>query len=143
MSANESGILNDIRDHEVAHRDFLREALGDKGIGNLKVDFSVVNFSNRRSVLTTARTFEDLGVSAYNGAGKLLKSSDYLAAAGKIVSVEARHAATIRHMLQPLSEAFSGSDVVDGNGLDKARSPSAVLKAVKPFIKTPVTMSSL
>ena len=50
-------------------------------------------------VLTTARTFEDLGVSAYNGAGQLLALSPFLNHAGKIVSVEARHAATIRNLL--------------------------------------------
>ena len=116
----------------------MQKALGDKAIGDLKVDFSAVDFSSRKSVLTTAQTFEDLGVSAYNGAGRLLKNSDYLLAAGKIVSVEARHAATIRDLLHPLSSAFAGSDVVDGNGLDKMRPPAAVLKAAKPFIRSRV-----
>jgi hypothetical protein len=63
--------------------------------------------------------------------------------AGKIVSVEARHAATIRDMLRPNSTAFSGSDVVGKNGLDVARSPGAVLKAAGPFIKTKVTAMHL
>ena len=107
------------------------------------MDFSAVNFASRASVLNTAKTFEDLGVSAYNGAGRLLQNGDYLLAAGKIVSVEARHAATIRDMLRPNSTAFAGADVVNKNGLDVARPPAAVLKAAEPFIKTPVTAMHL
>lgn len=139
----EMSVLTDIRDHEVAHVDFLADALGDKGVGELSVDFSAVDFTNKHSVLETARTFEDLGVSAYNGAGKLITTPDYLVAAGKIVSVEARHAAAIRDLLQPNSVAFAGPDVVDDNGLDVVNEPAAVLAAAGPFITTEFTANSL
>jgi hypothetical protein len=135
--------LTDIRDHEVEHRDFLKKALGDKAIPDLEVDFSAVDFSDRKSVLTTAMTFEDLGVGAYNGAGKLIENVDYLAAAGKIVSVEARHAAAIRDLLNPDSVSFAGDDVVDKNGLDVAYEPAEVLPKADPFIVTDVTAMSL
>ena len=140
MSADEKTLLGDIMDHEVAHRDFLKKALADKAIPDLEVDFSAVDFKSRKSVLTTAMTFEDLGVGAYNGAGKLIKSPDYLAAAGTIVSVEARHAAAIRDLLNMNSVAFAGDDVVDPkSGLDVAYTPAEVLPKAKPFIKTDVT----
>ena len=139
----EKTALTDIRDHEVEHREFLKKALADKAIPALEVDFSKVDFTKRESVLGTAKVFEDLGVSAYNGAGKLIKNPDYLLAAGKIVSVEARHAATIRDLLQPASIAFAGMDVVDKNGLDGAKAPADVLKAAGPFIKTEVTANSI
>jgi hypothetical protein len=139
ITEDETSWLTDIRDHEVEHRDFLKDALGDKAIPDLEVDFSAVDFTSRDSVLTTAKTFEDLGVAAYNGAGKLIENGDYLLAAGKIVSVEARHAAAIRDLLQPNSVAFAGDDVVDENGLDGAKEPADVLKAADPFIKTEVT----
>ena len=139
----ELALLTDIRDHEVTHREFLKGALGGKRIPDLEVDFSAVNFSSRKSVLTTARTFEDLGVSAYNGAGQLLRNPDFLVAAGRIVSVEARHAAVIRNVLAPFSEAFAGDDVVDENGLDVVRLPSEVLPAADPFIVTPVSANQL
>ncbi|MGJ8528729.1 ferritin-like domain-containing protein [Maritalea sp.] len=142
MSDAEMQILTDIRDHEIDHRDFLKGALGEKAIPALEVDFSAVDFSSRDSVLETAKTFEDLGVSAYNGAGKLIKNPDYLLQAGRIVSVEARHAAAIRDLLLPLSVAFAGPDVIDGNGLDVAREPAEVLAAAGPFIKTDVTAKS-
>jgi len=143
MSADEKTILTDIMDHEVAHRDFLKKALADKAIGDLEVDFSAVDFTKRDSVLTTAKTFEDLGVSAYNGAGKLIKNPDYLLAAGRIVSIEGRHAAVIRDLLQPNTASPSGGDIIDKNGLDVVNEPKTVLKAAGPFIKTAFTAKSL
>lgn len=142
-TAEETQILTDIRDHEVIHRDFLKAALADGAIPDLAVDFTNVDFADRTSVLETARTFEDLGVSAYNGAGQLLESGDFLLLAGKIVSVEARHAAAIRDLLNPLSADFAGDDVVDEQGLDQSRSPAQVLPLADPFITTPIDASGL
>ena len=45
-----------------------------------------------------AVTLEDTGVSAYNGAAPMIKSTEVLAAAGAIVQVEARHAAALRFL---------------------------------------------
>jgi hypothetical protein len=143
MTAAEEQILTDLRDHEVAHRDFFKAALGTSAIANLEVDFSSVNFSNRSSVLATAKTFEDLGVSAYNGAGKLLTDVNLLLIAGKIVSVEARHAAAIRSLINPNSADFSGDDIVDANGLDVQRLPGDVLMLASPFIKTKINANNL
>ncbi len=143
LSAEEKLFLNDIQKHEVAHRDFFKANLGGNAIQDLEVNFSSINFTSRDSVLATAKAFEDLGVSAYNGAGKLLVSSDYLLVAGKIVSVEARHAATIRHLLNKFSSDFAGLDVVDGNGLDVSRTPAQVLAIAKTYLKTPLNANNL
>lgn len=144
MSSTERTVLTDIRDHEIAHREFFKAALGRNAIPGLQVNFTAINFGSRDSVLGTAKTFEDLGVSAYNGAGQLLQKGDFLLIAGKIVSVEARHAAAIRDLLQPMSAFFSGDDVTDpATGLDPARLPSQVLPLVAPFIRTPITANGL
>ncbi len=136
MNSAERAILTDIRDNEIAHREFFKAALGKKAIPALQVNFTTINFGSRDSVLNTARTFEDTGVSAYNGAGQLLKNPEFLLIAGKIVSVEARHVATIRDLLQPMSAYFSGDDVTDPRtGLDPARLPAQVLPLVAPFIR--------
>lgn len=135
ISGDEMILMEDLRNHEVAHRDFLKAALGKDAIIDLTFDFSAVDFSNRESVLSTAKVFEDLGVAAYNGAGRLLKNPDLLTIAGKIVSVEARHAAAIRSILDSDPQSFSGPDVVDSvNGLDRAFSPEMVIEAASPFI---------
>src|SRR3978361_2381056 len=99
MTATETSYLTDIRDHEIAHREFFKTALGANAITSLEVNFSSINFASRDSVLGTSKAFEDLGVSAYNGAGRLLTSPANLLLAGKIVSVEARHAALIRDLI--------------------------------------------
>jgi hypothetical protein len=141
MSEMEKSYLTDIRDHEIAHREFFKAALAAKAIQPLEVNFSAIDFSDRTSVLGTAKAFEDLGVSAYNGAGKLLSNPDYLTLAGKIVSVEARHAAWIRDMVT--AGSFADMTAVDSNGLDKARTPEEVLSIAGAFLKTKINASNL
>lgn len=132
----ERQILTDIRDHEIVHRELFKAALGSAAIPGLTPDFSSINFSSRASVLGTARVFENIGVSAYNGAGQYIMTPDYLVLAGKIVSVEARHAAIIATLLEPQSRLFAGDDVVFPNsGLEEIRVPSEVLAIVAPYIK--------
>ena len=141
MSSAENSYLTDIRDHEIAHREFFKTALGAKAIQALEVNFDSINFNDRNSVLGMSKVFEDLGVSAYNGAGKLLADPTYLLLAGKIVSVEARHAALIRDLLQ--ANSFAGNDSIDANGLDMARTPNQVLGIAAPYIKTKLNASNL
>ena len=134
FAANEQRILTDLRDHEIVHREFFAAALGTFKIPNLTPNFSSVNFADRASVLGTARAFEDLGVSAYNGAGRYLRSAVYVTLAGKIVSVEARHAAAIRDLLEPRTGAFAP------NAFDAGATPAAVLAAADPFIVQTITV---
>lgn len=143
ITDDEQTVLNDVRDHEVIHRIFYSNALGQDAIPSLEFDFSSVDFNNRESVLATARAFEDLGVAAYNGAGSLLENPDFLVAAGKVVSVEARHASAIRDLIDPQSASAIGADVLDDDGLDQALSPAEVLEAADPFIVTPLDTSGL
>jgi rubrerythrin len=130
----EGQYFRDLAAHEGIHRDFLAAAIPSLDgtlIPNLEVDFSGIDFSNREQVLGIAKTLEDTGVSAYNGAGIFLQNPDLLTIAGKIVSVEARHAASIRSLVNPGSTDFAGDDVVDPmTGLDVAVPPADVLAAV-------------
>ncbi|MES2733213.1 MAG: ferritin-like domain-containing protein [Bacteroidota bacterium] len=144
MTAAEATLLTEIRDHEAIHRDFFKVALGSSAIQDLEVNFSSIDFTKRESVLKTAQALEDTGVKAYNGAGKLLVKVDYLLIAGKIVSVEARHAAAIRDLLQPNSAYFAGDDAVEPTkGLDAALTPAEILVIAGPFIKTKINASNL
>ncbi len=128
MSTSEKLLLTDVRDHELVHRDFFAAALGSARIPDLTPNFGAIDFGSRSSVLRTARTFEDLGVAAYNGAATYIKSERYLIIAGKIVSVEARHASAIRDLLEPRTRLFAP------DAFDNAFSPTAVLAAAGPFI---------
>ena len=113
--------------------------LGANALTNLEVDFSSIDFGSRTSVLGAAKAFEDLGVSAYNGAGALIKDPLYLTLAGKIVSVEARHAALIRDLLN--NGTFA--DDLDMNALDIHKLPPAVLAIAGKYIKTKINVSGL
>lgn len=132
VSGEEEELLRDIKRHEVVHREFFRVALGGARIPALAVDFSSVDFRSRDSVLGTARAFEDTGVGAYNGAAQFLRNNDYLEVAGKIVSVEARHASAIR-------DVFGRSFAPDA--FDPAFTFERVLQLVNPFIATRITLT--
>jgi serine-rich repeat adhesion-like glycoprotein len=114
-------LAEDEQQHVEALTATIRE-LGGKPVAEPKFDFP---YSDTAGFLRLAQTFEDTGVSAYNGAAPSIKSKEVLGAAGSIVQVEARHAAAIRlqNGEQPSPEAFDPS-------LDEAQ----VLKAVKPFL---------
>lgn len=147
-------VLTDLRNHEVIHREVLRRALGNNAIANLALDQSTVNtaLASTESIMKTAEQFEDLGVAAYNGAGKYLTTAANLTLAGKIVSVEARHAAAIRDMREGMGVSggvlagtrFAGSDVVTATGLDVKLEPSAVLTRViaTGFLDTDVSIGT-
>lgn len=136
----ERSLLADIYHHEVIHRDFLAQALGTARIANLGVDFGDA-LANRTNVFNAAMEFEDLGVAAYNGAGQYLEDPNNLLLAGKIVSVEARHAAAIRDTIDTTGRLFAGNDVVDANGLDRAMEPSQVLPVAGMFVTTTINVT--
>ncbi|MGN6202329.1 MAG: ferritin-like domain-containing protein [Solirubrobacterales bacterium] len=96
--------------------------LGGKPVAKPKFDFP---YSGTGGFLKLAQTFEDTGVSAYNGAAPMIKSKEVLTAAGSIVQVEARHAAAIRlqNSEEPAPAAF-----------DTPLDEKQVLKAVEPFL---------
>ncbi|WP_443946511.1 ferritin-like domain-containing protein [Pedobacter sp. AW1-32] len=139
--------FQDIQFHEIAHREFFKNALSTAAIGSLEVDFSSIDFTSASSVLSAAMTFEDLGVAAYNGAGVRITTTDYLVLAGKIVSVEARHAAYIRDIISNGSFAdlttltALGANVA--GGLDGALTPDKVLAAAGKYIKTKINVINL
>ena len=145
----ERNYFRDIQQHEIAHREFFKNALSTAAIGSLSVDFSSINFADRTSVLNAAITFEDLGVAAYNGAGVRIQDPAYLVIAGQIVSVEARHAAAVRDMrsngsfadLSNLQSSGLGADAA--KGLDGALTPDKVLAAAGKYIKTQINVINL
>ncbi len=116
-----------INKDEAEHVSALKATVSDQGGTPVEapgVDFGDA-FANQDSFLELAQTFEDTGVSAYNGAGPAFKSKELLATAGTIVQIEARHAAAIRLLNgeTPAPESFDPT-------LDMAQ----VLKAVDPFV---------
>ena len=128
LSSEVKSLATEIHQNEAEHVEALQatiKQLGGKPVKAPGVDFGKA-FANEKSFLKLAQTFEDTGVSAYNGAAPEIQSTEVLAAAGGIVQVEARHAAAIRLLRgeNPAPDAFDMTLTVD-----------EVLEAVKPFVK--------
>jgi hypothetical protein len=86
-----------VRDHELAHVDFLLDVLGRDAIAKPTFDFKGTT-TDANQFAATAMVLEDLGVMAYDGQAFKLRPAT-LTAAATIVSVEARHAAWIRRII--------------------------------------------
>ncbi|WP_262922287.1 ferritin-like domain-containing protein [Hymenobacter sp. 5414T-23] len=149
FTAEDKAAFVDLRDHEVIHREFFRYALGtnayDSGGTSITFDFSSFALTTRAGVYAAARTLEDTGVAAYNGAAKLIADTTTLRLLAKIASVEARHAAFVRDQVQPGS--FAASDVVadsgDAAGLDTAKTPLEVVELIAKFVPATIVATSL
>jgi rubrerythrin len=150
FTAADKAAFVDLRDHEVIHREFFRYALGANAYDTslspaLAFDFSSFTLTTRAGVYAAARTLEDVGVAAYNGAGKLVIDTATLRMLGKIASVEARHAAFVRDQAQPGS--FAASDVVtetgEAAGLDIVKTPTEVVALIAKFVPATLVVTNL
>lgn len=122
------GYLSAIRDHEVTHVGFLQTALGAAAAPACTFDFSK-GLTNVGTFLATARTLENTGVMAYDGAIRYIVAGDNKQAGAQIATVEARHAAYLNLITRqsPFPSAF-----------DTGKKPSEIVAAVQAtgFIKT-------
>ncbi len=144
MSSYERQLFADLKGHEITHREFYRYSLGGFGlIPDLTLDFSSIDLKSRFSVITASRMFADLGTAAYNGGGKYLTDPINLAISGKLVSLEARHAAVLREILLPNTDAFAGDDAINENGLDLKYEPREVLPMAQKFVKEIIDPTNL
>ena len=127
LSSDVADLAKLVGDHEAEHVTGLTQAIEDLGGKPVKapaVDFGDA-FSSEEAFLALAITFEDTGVSAYNGAAPMIESKDILATAGTIVQIEGRHAAAIR---------FAAGEPPAPNAFDPTLTIDEVLKAVEPFV---------
>jgi len=104
-------------EHEAAHVDALDGTIRSLGAEPVAAQesYSFPAFDSREAILNFAKTAEDIGVGAYQGAAAAIDNKDILAAAGSIVQVEARHAAIVNLLLgqKPVPSAVTSSLTVD------------------------------
>lgn len=132
-NAPERLVLDDLYYHEVIHREFLKAALTKAGatpIPDLVIDFSSIDFTSRSAVLAAAVYFEDLSSSAYIAVGQRFVSPANLFIVSKIASVEARHAAVMRDLVQEGN--FAGSDILS-TSIERYVFPREVVLAINRY----------
>jgi Ferritin-like domain len=129
LGTEQKKVAQEIGSNEKDHVESLMGAIAD--LGGMPVKAPAVDFGSavksQSGFLKLAQTFEDTGVSAYNGAGPMLQSKDLLAVAGAIAQVEARHAARIR--------LFNG-ELPAPDPFDPPLKMDEVLKAVQPYVRS-------
>jgi hypothetical protein len=138
-------ILQEIAENERDHVRFLRDALGPSAVAKPAINLDALGaVTSINNFLVLARAFEDVGVSAYGGAAKLISNMNTLEAAARIALTEAYHAGNIRLVV---AQRGIPTQMLDGNdypppptgtkyfttsriGLAKIRTPSMVLAIV-------------
>jgi hypothetical protein len=145
FGASTMAIMKEVADNERNHVQLLRDALGPAAVAKPAINLDALGaFATDREFLALARAFEDVGVSAYGGAARLIQNPDTLEAAARIALTEAYHAGNIRLII-----ALKGieTQMLDANdypppptgykyfttsrvGLAKIRTPSMVLAIV-------------
>jgi hypothetical protein len=93
--------------HEATHVQALKKVLGRAAVAKPRFNFHGTT-SNQAKFQKTAIALEDTGVAAYKGQAPLIQATSILKAALSIHTVEARHAAWIRHIAgaAPAPSAF-------------------------------------
>ena len=117
--------FNLIRDHEQTHVDRLTEVITDLGgepVSGLEFEFP---FETVQQYFVLAQTFENLGVSAYDGAIALIDNPDLQTAGATIATVEARHASYLNIL---------NADVPFPMAFDEPKTMEEVLAAAGQFI---------
>jgi hypothetical protein len=127
LSGQAQSLAKMFGDEESQHVDALTKAIKAAGGMPAKKPKFVFPVTDQASFLKLAYVLENTGVGAYNGAGPSLSNPQYLAAAGSIVQVEARHAAAIG--------LLTNQSVTPNGGFDKPLTKAQVLAKAGPLIK--------
>lgn len=142
ITKSESDLQPDLRDQEIAHREFLKSLLGKSNLGTITMDLSPVTFADRSNFLSNAITLEDLTVAAYHGTIQLFKDTSYIPFIAKMASADARHAAYVHDLFS--HNSFGDSSVIDPvTGLSAIISPRAGMTAIQRYIQTRFDSSKL
>ncbi len=125
--ADTKAAFNEIMNDEVAHVQFLKTALTKAGVTpRPKPTFKGIQQSDLTSFANLSQIFENVGVGAYLMAAPAITSKAYLAAAGSILTIEARHAGFLDVLL--------GKPVSANGAFDAPISQATIVKDVSPFI---------
>lgn len=117
-------VFQEIQADENAHVTFLTGAL--KSAARPKPTFQNLAQSDINSFAMVSKALENVGVGAYLMAAPAISNKDYLAAAGSILTIEARHAGFLDVLL--------GTAISANGAFDKPMSQADIVNAAKAFI---------
>jgi hypothetical protein len=127
LSGQAKSLARSFGDEEAEHVAALTKAITASGGKPVTKPMFVFPGKDQKSFLKLAYVLENTGVGAYNGAAPSLQSKALLAAAGSIVQIEARHAASIA--------LLTGMSITPNGAFDKPLTKKQVLAAAGPLIK--------
>jgi hypothetical protein len=111
-------VAKELANDEQAHVKLLQGAI--TGLGGQPVAKPAINlgalgigFGSQSEFLTVARVFEDIGVTAYNGAAPLIQNKAILGYAARILATEAEHVGNIRLLVAQNAIPTTALDGVD------------------------------
>ena len=119
--------FNEIMNDETAHVSFLKAALTKAGVApRPKPTFKGLQQTDVMAFANLSQVFENVGVGAYLMAAPAISSKAYLAAAGSILTIEARHAGFLDVLL--------GKPISANGAFDKPLTQAEIVTDVSPFI---------
>jgi hypothetical protein len=118
-----------IQEHENAHVMFLRNALGADA--RPKPSFVPLEQESVLDFVAMSRALENTGVGAYLGAAPIVFARTYLAAAGSIMDIEARHAGFLDVLL---GEIMTQNVFCAAQNFEGALTIQQVVDLAGPFI---------
>ena len=124
MNLSTEQAFQEIKRDEDAHVSYLKEALGSAA--RPKPTFKNLKQSDVDNFVKLSQVFENVGVGAYLMAAPAISSKSTLAAAGSILTIEARHAGYLN--------ALVGLPLSTNGAFDKPLSQGQIVKDVSPFI---------
>ena len=141
LTAAERTLIFNMRDHQVVYRElfhyYIDPTTANTGPFPSDFSFNTASFTltTRAGVLAAVQQLADLAAAAYPVLLPLFTSASAYPRAllVKTVSVQARHAATIRDLRTPGS--FADSTVVDpATGQLRTKTPTEVVAALAPYV---------
>jgi hypothetical protein len=126
----ETEVIPQIRNHEIAHRELLRNMLGARGIESFQFFLdNKVDFTDRTATLNAAKDIEQKMISGFHGIAGRFASPQYLEQITKMMSVNGRHIGYIGDILS--LNGFAGG--LNLEQMDAAMTPEEVIAGLSKY----------
>lgn len=138
FTASDKAIFDDLRDHEIVHRELLKYALGTtNALPIFPLVLTSLTLTTRTGALAAAQQLEDLAAAAYAPILPYFTDTTYRDLLLKMTPVHTRHSATIRDLRGAGIFAANDAEVVQASGIGAGQAifklPADVVAATAAF----------